>query len=74
VIRSDDLYTGRRALTNIIDMTNKTVTAEASVDNAKDAENDLMELEFTPMSSEDTLTIGDRDYLFGTHSDLAVRP
>jgi hypothetical protein len=55
-------------------MTNHVFTAETLVNNQKDAESDLVELEFTPMTPEDTVNIGDRDYLFGTHSDIAVRP
>jgi hypothetical protein len=54
-------------------MNSEVFTAESSVDNSKAAESDLLELEFTPMSAEDTINIGDRDYLFGTHSDIAVR-
>ncbi|MBO4205392.1 hypothetical protein V6U90_25105 [Micromonospora sp. CPCC 206060] len=49
-----------------------TVTRASERPLATDTQNDLVELDFTPITDEEAFQVEDRTYLFGVHVD-AVR-
>jgi hypothetical protein len=54
-------------------MTDNARIADSSLPAAAEADGDRSELEFIPLTPEELAQVGDRDYLFGTHTDTAIR-